>query len=116
MVGKREEYHQSQEVWERAISYIEATPSVRDVLLSGGDPLTLSDEKIEYLISRLRRIPHVEFIRIGTKVPVVLPQRITQSFCRMLRRCNSVWMSIHFTHPDELTNEVCQTCNRLADT
>jgi lysine 2,3-aminomutase len=101
--------------WEQAIAYIEATPVVRDVLLSGGDPLTLSDEKLEWLLSRLHGIPHVELLRIGTKVPVVLPQRITPSLIRMLRRYHPVWMSIHFTHPEELTPEVAQACERLAD-
>lgn len=101
--------------WERAIGYIEATPVVRDVLLSGGDPLTLSDEALEWLLSRLQRIPHVEFVRIGTKAPVVLPQRITPALTRMLKRYHPLWMSIHFTHPDELTPEVSQACGRLAD-
>jgi lysine 2,3-aminomutase len=100
---------------EKAIAYIESTPSVRDVLLSGGDPLTLSDERLEHLLSRLHRIRHVEFLRIGTKVPVVLPQRITPALARMLRRYHPLWMSIHFTHPDELTPEVKQACERLAD-
>jgi len=102
--------------WERAIAYIESSPSVRDVLLSGGDPLTLSDESLEWLLSRLRRIPHVELIRIGTKVPVVLPQRIMPSLTRMLKKYHPLWMSIHVTHPDELTAETSQACERLADT
>ncbi len=101
--------------WERAIAYIEASPSVRDVLLSGGDPLTLSDERLEWLVSRLRRIRHVELLRIGTKVPVVLPQRITANLAHMFKRYHPLWMSIHFTHPDELTPEVNQACGRLAD-
>jgi len=101
--------------WERAISYIEETPVVRDVLLSGGDPLTLSDERLESLLCQLRRIRHVEIIRIGTKVPVVLPQRITPGLARMLKRYHPLWMSIHFTHPDELTPEVAEACARLAD-
>jgi lysine 2,3-aminomutase len=101
--------------WEQAIAYIDAHPEVRDVLLSGGDPLTLSDEKLDWLLSRLRRIPHVEFLRIGTKVPVVMPQRITPSLTRMLRRYHPLWMSIHFTHPDELTPETVEACARLAD-
>lgn len=115
LVGKpgKSPFHKAQ--WERAIDYIEASTSVRDVLLSGGDPLTLPDEKLEWLLSRLRRIRHVEFLRIGTKVPVVLPQRITPALTRMLRRYHPLWMSIHFTHPDELTPEVNQACERLAD-
>ena len=116
MVGYPDgEYHFSTSQWERAISYIEATPTIRDVLLSGGDPLTLADEKISWLLNRLRRIPHVEFLRIGTKVPAVLPQRITSTLTRILKRYHPLWMSIHVTHPDELTPEVRQACNRLAD-
>jgi lysine 2,3-aminomutase len=101
--------------WEQAIAYIEAHPEVRDVLLSGGDPLTLSDEKLDWLLSRLHRIPHVEFLRIGTKAPVVMPQRITVSLARVLKRYHPLWMSIHFTHPDELTPETVEACARLAD-
>jgi lysine 2,3-aminomutase len=100
--------------WERGIAYIERTPAIRDVLISGGDPLTLSDDKLEWLLCRLRQIPHVEILRIGTKVPVVLPQRITPHLVRILRRYHPLWMSIHFTHPDELTPEVSQACDRLA--
>ena len=88
---------------------------VRDVLLSGGDPLTLSDERLDWLLSRLRAIPHVEFIRIGTKMPAVLPQRITPQLCRMLKRYHPLWMSIHFIHPDECTPETGPACARLAD-
>jgi lysine 2,3-aminomutase len=101
--------------WEEALAYIESTPSIRDVLLSGGDPLTLPDASLEWLLSRLRRIPHVEFLRIGTKAPVVLPQRITPALVRTLKRFHPLWMSIHFTHPDELTPETIQACERLAD-
>jgi lysine 2,3-aminomutase len=101
--------------WEQAIAYIEAHPEVRDVLLSGGDPLTLSDEKLDWLLSRLRRIPHVEFIRIGTKAPVVMPQRVTVSLVRVLKRYHPLWMSIHATHPDELTPEMREACARLAN-
>jgi lysine 2,3-aminomutase len=101
--------------WEQAIAYITEHPEVRDVLLSGGDPLTLSDDKLEWLLSRLRRIPHVEFLRIGTKAPAVMPQRITPALTRMLKRFHPLWMSIHFTHPDELTEETREACARLAD-
>ena len=101
--------------WEEAIAYIERTPTVRDVLLSGGDPLTLSDESLAWLLSRLRQIRHVEFLRIGTKAPVVLPQRITPALTRVLKKFHPLWVSIHFTHPEELTPEVSQACERLAD-
>ena len=115
MVGHGTTHHFSRNRWEKAIAYIEATPSVRDVLLSGGDPLTLPDAKLEWILSRLHGIGHVELVRIGTKVPVVLPQRITPALTRMLRRYHPLWMSIHFTHPDELTPEVRDACERLAD-
>ncbi len=72
--------------WERAIDYIARTPVIRDVLLSGGDPLVLSDDRLEWLLSRLRKIPHVEFLRIGSKVPVVLPQRVTPALTKMLKK------------------------------
>ncbi|MDO9548936.1 MAG: KamA family radical SAM protein [Candidatus Marinimicrobia bacterium] len=101
--------------WEKSIAYLEAHKEVRDVILSGGDPLTLGNNKLEWLLKRLRRIPHLEVIRLGTKVPVVLPQRITNSFVNMLKQFHPLWMSIHFTHPDELTPETIQACNRLAD-
>jgi lysine 2,3-aminomutase len=101
--------------WEQAIAYIDSHTEVRDVLLSGGDPLTLSEEKLDWLLSRLRRIPHVEFLRIGTKAPVVMPQRITTALTRVLKRYHPLWMSIHFTHPDELTPETVEACARLAD-
>jgi lysine 2,3-aminomutase len=90
-------------------------PEIRDVLLSGGDPLTLPDSRLEYLLSQLRAIPHVEILRIGTKVPVVLPMRITRSLTSMLRKYHPLMISIHFTHPDEVTPETAEACNRLAD-
>jgi len=116
MVGNQGgEYRFSLTQWENALEYIRSHTEIRDVLLSGGDPLTLADEKLEWLLSRLRRIPHIEFVRIGTKVPVVLPQRITPGLLNILRRFHPLWLSIHFTHPDELTPEVAQACGRLAD-
>ena len=103
------------ERWEAGLEYIRSTPSVRDVLLSGGDPLTLEDEDLNWLLSRLRRIPHVEIVRMGTKVPAVLPQRITPELTRMLKRHHPLFASLHFVHPDELTPETMQACGRLAD-
>jgi len=108
-------YEFSTSQWERAIDYIAATPVIRDVLLSGGDPLVLSDDRLEWLLSRLRKIKHVEFLRIGSKVPVVLPQRITPALTKMLKKYHPLWMSIHFIHPSELTKEVEQATGRLAD-
>jgi len=100
---------------DRAIDYIAATPAVRDCLISGGDPLSLDEERLEYLVSRLHAIPHLEFIRIGTKQPVVQPMRVTPTLTKMLRRYHPLWMSLHFTHPDEVTPEVAEACGRLAD-
>jgi len=100
---------------EPALAYIEANPTIRDVLISGGDPLTLADKSLALLLDRLRRIKHLELIRIGTKAPVVLPQRITPSLTRILRRYHPLFISIHFTHPRELTPETHQACARLAD-
>jgi lysine 2,3-aminomutase len=100
---------------EQALDYLRRTPTVRDVLLSGGDPLAMSDERLDWILSRLREIPHIEFVRIGTKMPAVLPQRITPSLVRMLRRHHPLWMSIHFMHPDECTPESYRACARLAD-
>jgi len=116
MVGSMEgDYEFNTAQWEKAIDYIARTPAVRDVLLSGGDPLMLSDDRLEWVLSRVRQIPHVEFLRIGTKVPAVLPQRITPALTRMLRRYHPLWMSVHFIHPDELTPEAERACARLAD-
>jgi lysine 2,3-aminomutase len=97
------------------IEYIRRTPQVRDVLLSGGDPLTLSDDKLDWILGELRSIPHVQFIRIGTMVPVVMPMRITPALVKVLKKHHPLWMSIHFTHPDECTPEAVRACRRLAD-
>ncbi len=115
MVGQTGEYHFNPAQYQQAIDYIEAHPQIRDVLLSGGDPLTMSDDRLEWLLSRLHAIPHVEFLRIGSKIPAVLPQRITPALCKMLRRYHPFWMSIHFMHPAELTPEVAKACGQLAD-
>jgi len=98
------------------IAYIRNTPSIRDVLLSGGDPLLLSDDKLEQLLRQLREIPHVEFLRIGTRIPIFLPQRMTSELCSMLKRFHPLFMSVHSNHPRELTVEVRVALERLADT
>lgn len=99
----------------RALDYIRTTPTIRDVLLSGGDPLMLSDERLAWILLQLRQIPHVEIVRIGTKVPAVLPQRITPQLVRILRKYHPLWMSLHFVHSDECTEEAYRACARLAD-
>ncbi len=100
--------------FEEALAYIAQHPEIRDVLLSGGDPLLLSDAKMDYLLSRLRAIPHVEFIRIGSRIPVFLPQRITPALCEIFRRHGPIWMSIHVNHPRECTWELRAACERLS--
>ena len=101
--------------YDKQIAYIAAHPEIRDVLLSGGDPLLLSDEKLENLLSRLRAIPHVEFLRIGSRIPTFLPQRITPELCAMLKKFHPLFLSIHSNHPRELTTEVRDALGRLAD-
>jgi len=99
---------------DRTVAYLEEHTEVRDVLLSGGDPLLMSEARLEGVLSRLRAIPHLEFLRIGTRVPCFLPQRITPELVAVLRR-HRVWLSLHFSHPRELTPEVAEACDRLAD-
>ncbi|MEI7981288.1 MAG: KamA family radical SAM protein [Bacteroidota bacterium] len=114
MVAK-DKCHIGVKAWEAGLNYIEQHHEVRDVLISGGDPLTMPDLHVEYLLSRLRSIPHVEIIRIGTKVPVVLPQRITRPLVNMLKKYHPLFISIHFTHADEITPEVTEACEKLVN-
>lgn len=100
---------------EKGIEYIAKTPQVRDVLLSGGDALMISDERLEYIIKRLREIPHVEIVRIGSRTPVVCPQRITPELVNMLKKYHPIWLNTHFNHPQEITEESAAACARLAD-
>ncbi|MBS7526579.1 MAG: lysine 2,3-aminomutase [Clostridiales bacterium] len=100
---------------DRAIDYIRNTPAVRDVLLSGGDALLVSDGLLEYIISELRKIPHVEIIRIGSRTPVVCPQRITPELVAMLKKYHPIWLNTHFNHAKEITPESKAACERLAD-
>ncbi|NJB68300.1 lysine 2,3-aminomutase [Desulfobaculum xiamenense] len=115
LVGRKETRALRTRVWDQAIDYVRRTPQVRDVLVSGGDPFLLPDSALEYILSRLRAIPHVEMLRLGTKTPMVLPQRITPALVRMLKRYHPLFVSIHCTHPGELTPEAGQACARLAD-
>jgi lysine 2,3-aminomutase len=115
LTGKESKTLQTGTNLENAFRYIENHREIRDVIISGGDPLILSDGRLDRILSRLRSISHVQIIRIGTKVPVVLPQRITVELTGMLKKYHPLFMSIHFTHPFELTPEVKQACERLAD-
>ncbi|TCP69447.1 lysine 2,3-aminomutase [Baia soyae] len=97
------------------IDYIRRTPEIRDVLLSGGDGLLVNDRILEYLLKNLREIPHVEIIRIGTRAPVVFPQRITENLCNILQKYHPVWLNTHFNHPREITPEAKKACEMLAN-
>ncbi len=94
---------------------IKSNRRIRDVLISGGDPLMLSDEILEEMIANIRQIPHIEFLRIGTRLPVTLPQRITESLVSMLKKYAPIWMSIHFNHPREITRRTKKACDMLTD-
>ncbi len=98
-----------------AIEYIRNTPQVRDVLLSGGDCLLVSDDNLEYIIKELRAIPHVEIIRLGSRTPVVLPQRITDDLVNMLKKYHPIWLNTHFNHPKEITPESKAACEKMAN-
>ena len=112
MVGEPEWAMKKREL-ATAIDWIRATPAIRDVLLTGGDPLIFSDESLDWLLSELRAIPHVELIRLGTRLPVTLPFRVTDDLCRMLERHHPIWVNTHFNHPKELTPEAAEACDRL---
>ena len=105
----------SMKTYEAAFDYIRSNKKVRDVLISGGDPLTLSDRILEHIISTLKSIPHVEFVRIGTRIPVTMPQRVTSELVNMLKKYSPIWMSIHFNHPKEITKRVKYACDLIAD-
>ena len=112
--GQKDDESPSERI-EKCLAYIEKTPQVRDVLLSGGDALMVSDKKLEYIIQRLRAIPHVEIVRIGSRTPVVCPQRITPELCEMLKKYHPIWINTHFNHPNEFTPEAEQALARLAN-
>jgi lysine 2,3-aminomutase len=114
MVG-REKYDFSDEARKAALDYIEKTEEIRDVLLTGGDPLMHTDDFLEELLARLRSIGHVEIIRIGSRTPCTLPQRITEGLCRMLKKYHPLWFNTQFNHPKELTPEAVEALARLAD-
>ena len=112
MVGDVDWSMQKKEL-QAALEWIEETPEIRDVLLTGGDPLVYSDSRLEWLLERLHAIPHVELIRLGTRLPVTLPYRVTQELCDMLARYHPIWVNTHFNHPREITAAAAQACDRL---
>ncbi|QQY09970.1 MAG: KamA family radical SAM protein [Candidatus Xiphinematobacter sp.] len=115
IVSGASEHHEFHTDFKQALSYLRRHSEVRDVLLSGGDPLLFSDRRLEELLGNLRAIAHLEFLRIGTRIPVFLPQRITLELCRMLQQFHPLWMSIHANHPRELTVETREALDRLSD-
>src|SRR5512137_1192732 len=100
--------------YDAQLDYLRRTPQVRDVLLSGGDPLVLAPKILEEILTRLREIPHIEIVRIGSRVPVFMPMRITQDLCDMLERFHPLWLNIHVNHPVEITKELADACDRMA--
>lgn len=112
--GQRDAGRSWEEI-EQGIDYIRRTPAVRDVLLSGGDALLMADHKLEEIIKGLREIPHVEIIRLGTRTPVVMPQRITDDLVNMLKKYHPIWLNTHFNHPKEITPESAAACLKLVD-
>lgn len=112
MVGDSEWAMQKREL-EAALDWIARTPEIRDVLLTGGDPLSFGDDRLGWLLERLRAIRHVEIVRLGTRMPVTLPQRVTPELCRLLERHHPIWVNTHFNHPKELTDAALAACDRL---
>jgi len=116
LVGEHEEKDCNPETkFDAAIEYIKSNRKIRDVLISGGDPLTLEDEALESLVAKIRDISHVELLRIGTRVPVTLPQRITENLVNMLKKYSPIWLSIHFNHPKEITKRCKNACDMLSE-
>jgi lysine 2,3-aminomutase len=113
LVSNAQDYNFHPE-FESGLEYIRTHPEIRDVLLSGGDPLLLSDKKLDYLLGELRKIPHLEFIRIGTRIPVFLPQRITPELCDIFKKHGPIWISIHVNHPNECSHDLRAACERLS--
>ncbi len=114
IVGE-EDQHMLESQIDAAVEYIKKTPIIRDVLISGGDPFVLSDERLESIIKKIRAIPHVEIIRIGTRTPVVMPMRITDNLVNMLKKYHPIFINTHFNHPKEITAEAREACRKLAD-
>lgn len=113
LVSNAQEYNFHPRI-EEGLNYLRKHTEVRDVLLSGGDPLLLSDNKLDYILGKLREIKHIEFIRIGSRIPVFLPQRITDKLCEVFKKWGPIWLSIHVSHPKECTLELSQACEKLS--
>ncbi|OHB25109.1 MAG: lysine 2,3-aminomutase [Desulfuromonadaceae bacterium GWB2_53_15] len=105
----------SRDALDKALRYIAATPAIRDVILSGGDPLMLDDASLRHILSHLRAISHVKIIRIGTRIPVTLPERVTAELCNLLKQFHPIYVNTHFNHPDEITPKSAKACDQLAD-
>ena len=114
MVG-REHFDFSKEARKAVFDYFARTPEVRDVLITGGDPLVYSDDLVEEILARLKEIKHIEIVRIGSRTPCTMPSRITDKLCRMLKKYHPLWLNTQFNHPKELTDEAREACHRLAD-
>ncbi|MBE5994757.1 MAG: glutamate 2,3-aminomutase [Paenibacillaceae bacterium] len=110
-----QDVHNSRDKIAESIQYIRENEEIRDVLITGGDALTLSDQQLEWIISQLKEIPHVDYIRLGTRIPVTMPQRITKELCDMLKKYHPIYLNTHFNHPMEITEESKAACERLAD-
>jgi lysine 2,3-aminomutase len=115
LVGHEQTVEPGASKWDKAIEYIRANKKIRDVLISGGDPFILDSQALEELLKKVRSIPHVEFLRIGTRTPVTLPQRINEELLSLLKRYGPIWISIHFNHPREITRRCRSACEMLAD-
>ena len=115
LVGEKEAHAPNGKGMDQAIEYIRSNKKVRDVLISGGDPLMLEDDELEKILEKVSSIPHVEFVRFGTRVPVTLPQRITPALVAMLKKYAPIWISIHFNHPREVSKRCKVACDMLAD-
>jgi lysine 2,3-aminomutase len=113
-VGGGDELPLTAEMLDKAVAYIRSTPAIHDVILSGGDPLMLDDASLDMILRRLRSIPHVKIIRIGTRVPVTLPERVTPDLCRLLRGFHPLYINTHFNHPAEITADSARACEMLA--
>jgi len=113
-IGQQDE-HRSTKIIEESINYIRENSEVRDILITGGDPLTMPTDRLEWILSELKTIPHVEYIRIGTRTPVTMPQRITDKLVNMLKKYHPIYINTHFNHPKEITEESKAACERLAD-